>query len=180
MRKMIAPILLDSSDAARLIRILLLCIVGWAIATMGYAQTTMPDLELKNLDGKKVTLSTLASPGTLSVISVWATWCGPCKKELSALQDLYEDWKEKYNVEIIAISVDNARALTKVKPMVAEKGWTFPVYIDVNQDVMRALSFQSIPQSFLVNGKGEIIYSHSGYLPGDELELEDRIREASK
>ena len=111
------------------------------------------------------------------MLSFWATWCKPCKKELDAIADLYEEWQSNYNMKLIAISVDDARALAKVKPMVAEKAWPYDILTDSNQDLMRALNFQSVPHTILLNKQGEIVYTHSGYLPGDEEELEAQMQQ---
>ena len=140
------------------------------------AQNTLPDISVKTLEGKSVNLHDQIESGQLTVLSFWATWCKPCKKELDAIAELYEDWQSSYNMKLIAISVDDARALAKVKPMVAEKAWPYEVLTDSNQDLMRALNFQSVPHTILLNKQGEIVYTHSGYLPGDEEELEAQMQ----
>ncbi|MEL6989300.1 MAG: TlpA disulfide reductase family protein, partial [Bacteroidota bacterium] len=116
----------------------------------------------------------------ITVISFWATWCLPCKKELDAIAEIYPEWQEDYDMELVAITIDNARGLSKVKPMVEEKGWEFEILSDAGENLKRALNFQTIPQTFLINQKGEIVYSHSGYAPGDEFELEDKIKKLAK
>jgi peroxiredoxin len=64
--------------------------------------------------------------------------------------------------------------------MVKSKGWEFTVLADSKQELQQALSFQTVPQTFLLNQKGEIVYAHSGYNPGDEVELEEKIEELAK
>ena len=109
------------------------------------------------------------------MVSFFATWCTPCKKELDMIHELYEEWTEKYNMQLVAITIDDARGLTKVPALVSSKGWEFTVLADYKQELMQSLSFQTIPQTFLLNEKGEIVYAHNGYNPGDELELEKKI-----
>ncbi len=140
---------------------------------------TLPSVEVKTLDGKKVNIQDYVGKGKVTVISFWATWCSPCKRELDAIAEVYPDWQEDYNVEMIAITIDDARGVAKVPAMVASKGWEYTVLSDAKQELQRALNFQTIPQTFLLNGAGEIIYSHSGYSPGDEYELEEKIKEAA-
>ena len=140
----------------------------------------LPDVSVKTLEGKTVKLKEIVADHKLTVISFWATWCSPCKKELTALSDYYEDWKDEYDVELVAITIDDNRALPKVKPMVETKGWPFIILSDSNQDLMRALNFQTVPQTFVVDQSGNIVYEHPGYSPGDEYELEDKIVELSK
>lgn len=145
------------------------------------AQQQLPEgLKIKNLDGKSVDLREQVQEGQITVLSFWATWCSPCKKELDNLMDLYPEWQEDYNVHIIAISIDDARTFPKVKGMVNSKGWEYTILSDQNQDLQRALNFQTVPQTFLINQAGEIIYSHAGYKEGDEYELEDKIKELAK
>ena len=144
--------------------------------SLAVAQKSFPDVEVYTLDGQKVQLKEHLSKGKISVISMWATWCSPCKKELDALAELYEDWQEDYDVEIIAITIDTRRALAKVPGMIAAKNWEYTVFSDPNNSLRNSLQFQSIPQTFLVDQKGQIVYAHNGYVAGDEYELEDEIK----
>ena len=80
----------------------------------------------------------------------------------------------------IAITVDDIRGLPKVKPLIQQKEWEYIILSDINQDLQRALNFQAIPQTFLLDQNGQIVYVHQGYAPGDEYELEDHIRELNK
>lgn len=141
------------------------------------AQKSIPDVNLKSLDGKTVKIGDLTKNGKITVLSFWATWCSPCKKELDAVADLYPEWQKDYNMQLIAITVDDSRSLIKVKPMVTEKGWEYIVLSDVNKEMQTALNFQTVPQTFLLDGSGQIVWSHSGYNPGDEFELEEKIKE---
>ena len=63
------------------------------------AQKTIPDAELKTLDGQKVSLNDYIEEGKVTIINFWATWCAPCKKELDALAPVYPEWQEKYGVK---------------------------------------------------------------------------------
>ncbi len=155
--------------------ILSICLAGSI-----FAQKTLPAIDVKTLDGKTVNIQEFGKKGKITVIGFWATWCSPCKKELDAISEVYEDWKKDYDVEVIAVTIDDARALAKVKPMVEQKGWKFTILSDVNQDLQRALNIPSVPQSFLLDAKGNIVYSHSGYVAGDEDELEKKIKEIAK
>ncbi len=140
---------------------------------------TFPSVNVKTLDGKTVNIQDYVGQGKVTVVSFWATWCSPCKRELDAIADMYPDWKEEYDVEFLAITIDNARALAKVPAMVSSKGWEYTVLSDSKQELQRALNFQTIPQTFLLSPEGEILYSHNGYNPGDEFDLEDKIAAAA-
>lgn len=136
-----------------------------------------PSINIKTLDGKTINTSDYTSKGKITVVSFWATWCTPCKRELDVINEVYAEWAEKYNLQLLAITIDDARGLTKVPAMVKSKGWEFTVLADSKQELQQALNFQTIPQTFLLNDKGEIVYAHNGYNPGDEIELEHKIAE---
>ncbi|HMQ60297.1 MAG TPA: TlpA disulfide reductase family protein [Flavilitoribacter sp.] len=144
------------------------------------AQNRLPDAEIKTLEGQTVNLADYGKTGKVTIISLWATWCTPCKKELDAIAELYPEWVEKYGVEYVAITIDTQRQLAKVKPMVETKGWEYTILSDANNILGNLLNFQTIPQTFLLNKQGEIVFTHSGYVPGDEYELEEKIKSVSK
>ncbi len=146
-----------------------------------YAQkNTLPDVNVKTGDGETVNIADYAKKGQVTVLNFWATWCTPCKKELNNIAELYGDWKDQYDVEIVAVSIDDTRNAAKVKTYVDGQAWDYTVLLDQNQDLQRALSFQSIPYTILLNKEGEIVYRHNGYVNGDEYELEEKIAEYSK
>ena len=138
-----------------------------------YAQSTqLPSVVLSNMNGEKLNVNSYGLNGKISIISFWATWCAPCKKELTNLAELYDEWKEKYDLEIIAVSTDDQRTAAKVKPYVDGQAWEFDVLLDVNEDLKRALNFQTVPYTLVVDQQGNIVFEHSGYVEGDEYELE--------
>jgi peroxiredoxin len=159
-------------------KLLLFGALWLGLSTVSFAQKSMPDVEVQDLEGKKVNLKDYVKEDKLTILSFWATWCKPCKSELDAINSLYEEWQSEYDVELVAVSIDDTRTSRKIIPMVAQKGWPYTILTDTNQNVQRALNFRTIPQTFLVDGNGKIIYSHSGYQPGAEYELEDKIKEA--
>lgn len=146
-------------------------------AQVAFGQATIPAVELKTLDGQTVDLRTYLAQAELTVISFWATWCKPCQAELDALADLYPDWQREYNAQIVAITIDTQRQLAKVGPLVETKGWEYIILSDVNNAMRNILNFQAIPQTYVVNKQGEVLYTHSGYVPGNEYELEDVLKE---
>jgi thiol-disulfide isomerase/thioredoxin len=138
---------------------------------------TVPSAIVKSLDGKSVNTSDITNDGKPMIINFWATWCSPCKKELNAIADVYEDWQDETGVKLVAISIDDARSQTRVLPYVNGSAWEYEVYIDQNQDFKRAMGVNNVPHSFLVDGDGKIVWQHNNYAPGDEEELYEKILE---
>lgn len=137
----------------------------------------LPEITLKNIDGKDVKLSDYGANQKITVISFWATWCKPCIKELKNMNVLLEDWVEDYNMELVAISLDDSRNAAKVKPTANALNWDFDVLLDPNGELQRAMNVANPPVTFLVNQSGQIVYTHTGYVEGDEYDLEDHIKE---
>ena len=151
----------------------------FAVSALAQDSKSIPSVEVKTLDGQTLDIKQYAEDGKITILSFWATWCSPCKKELDAIADLYEEWQEEYDAELVAVTIDTQRALAKVKPMVESKGWTYTILSDPNQQLRNALNFQTIPQTFVQDKDGNIVYNHNGYVPGDEYELEDKLKELS-
>ena len=102
------------------------------------------------------------------MLAFWATWCGPCKKELSALSEVYDDWKKETGVKIVAVSIDDSKSSAKVPSTVSGMGWDYEILIDENADFKRAMGVNMPPHAFVLNGKGEIVWEHVGFKEGDE------------
>ena len=137
----------------------------------------LPQVTLKDINGKTVRTDTLNNGGKPMIISFFATWCKPCNRELDAINEVYEDWQEETGVKIYAISVDQAHNINKVKPLVDNHGWTYDVILDTNMEFQKALGIQMIPYVLIVDGTGKIVYRHNGYTEGAEQELIEKVRE---
>ena len=141
---------------------------------------TLPSVKVKNLKGSLVNIQTIENDGKPIVISFWATWCKPCKKELNAIAEVYEEWQDDTGVKLVAISIDDSRSSSKVKPYVNSSGWEYEIYLDPNRDLSRSLGVSTVPHTFLLDGDGNIIWEHRGYIEGDEEELLEQIEQISK
>ena len=143
-------------------------------------QAQLPKISLKDINGKTVQTDTLSNGGKPFIIDFFATWCKPCNRELDAIHEVYADWQQETGVKIIAVSIDQAQNINKVKPLVDNHGWEYEVLLDPNGDLKRALGIQMIPYVLIVDGKGNIVYKHNGYTDGAEEELIEKVRELSK
>ena len=148
--------------------------------SIGSVAAQLPAITLKTMDGQTVKTDTLNNAGKPFIISFFATWCKPCNRELSAIQEVYDEWKEETGVKLIAVSTDQAQNINKVKPLVDEHGWEYDVLLDPNSDFRRALGIQMIPFTLIIDGKGKIVYKHNGYTDGAEEELIEKVRELTK
>lgn len=140
-----------------------------------YAQ--LPSVTLKDINGKTVDTATLQNDGKPFIISFFATWCKPCNRELKAISEVYADWQDETGVKVIAISIDQAQNVAKVKPLVDGYGWEYEVLLDPNSDFKRAMGVNMIPAVFIIDGDGKIAESRSGYTDGSESHLIDKVRE---
>jgi cytochrome c biogenesis protein CcmG, thiol:disulfide interchange protein DsbE len=140
----------------------------------------VPSAKVKDLRGKMVDTGDISNNGKPMIISFWATWCGPCKKELSAIADVFEEWTEETGVKLLAFSIDDARSASRVLPYVNAQAWEYDVYLDYNQDFKRAMNVNNVPHTFLVDGSGNIVWQHNNYSPGDEDELHEELLKLAK
>lgn len=142
------------------------------------AQEELPNVELTTIDGATINITDATKKDNVVIVSLWATWCVPCLKELDAINDVYEDWQDETNVELIAVSVDDSRTVKRVKPLVNGKGWEYEILLDENNDFKRALGASTVPLTLLIKDN-KIVYRHSGYTPGSENELFEKVKEYS-
>ncbi|HBF88541.1 MAG TPA: alkyl hydroperoxide reductase [Bacteroidales bacterium] len=136
----------------------------------------IPSVEIKDMNGNPFSTSTIANEGKPIVISFWATWCKPCIKELSTINDLYDEWKEETGVVLYAISIDDSRSMSRVAPFANGKAWEYEILLDPNGDFKREMSVTNVPHTFLIDGQGNIVWQHAGYADGDENELHEQIK----
>jgi cytochrome c biogenesis protein CcmG, thiol:disulfide interchange protein DsbE len=158
---------------------ILLVFLAFSLSVSSFSQNAqLPSVAIKDMKGKENSFSNLfgSNSDTIHIVSLWATWCVPCIKELDAISENLSDWQKEVPLKLAGISTDDSRTVNRVKSFVTGRGWEFSIYTDVNSSLKRALNVSNIPFLFLIKN-GKIIYQHEGYLPGGEDALFEKIKE---
>lgn len=142
-------------------------------------RNTLPSVNIKTLDGQTFNTKDIYNDGNPILISFWALWCKPCKKEMEAYNENYEDWQDETGVKIYAVSIDDARSTAKVLPFVSGKAWEMEVLLDPNGDFKRAMNVNMIPHTFLLDGNGNVVYQHTSYYEGLEDEIYEMVQKVA-
>ncbi|MCL3782018.1 TlpA family protein disulfide reductase [Prolixibacteraceae bacterium JC049] len=154
----------------------ILIIAMGIVSTITYGQKQIPEIDIKDLNGKVHTVEGVRQEGKALVVCFFATWCKPCLQEMNAIAEVYEDWNEEDGFELIAISIDDSRSSAKVKSVVNGNDWPFKVFTDSNSELKRALKITSIPYTLILNKKGEVVYEKTSYTVGAEYELFEKFK----
>jgi thiol-disulfide isomerase/thioredoxin len=138
----------------------------------------LPEFSLFDLEGKTWKLSDLN--GRAFLVNIWATWCGPCRKELPEVQKLYEKLKDRKDVAVLTLNIDDD--LGKVAPYMQENKYTFPVLLSA-KEIALTISQSAIPQNWVLNSKGKVEWVRLGYNSTQWQEtmnakLEDALKQA--
>lgn len=165
---------LDCKFEAMTDKILLLALLILASCTAKNSNP-VPPIEVNTFEGEVIDINDYTDNGKIQLISLWATWCGPCKLELNALEKVYPKWKEKYDLEIIAITVDNKRMVKRASAMAEKEAWPYTFFSDPDGALTENLGVKGIPYSMLIDQAGNIVSTSEGYYDGYEAEMEKKI-----
>jgi len=131
-----------------------------------------PDFALPALGGDQVSLSSYK--GQVVMINFWATWCGPCRQEMPLLEGIYKKYKPMgFTMIGVNVEPDSKAAeewLAKHSPV------SFPVAFDTDSKVSKMYKVNGMPNSVIIDRKGNVRLLHRGYKPGDENTYLDQIR----
>lgn len=143
-------------------------------------RTTYPyDVNLRTAKGDTLRSDKIfAQNGKPTVLLFWQTTCVPCQYELLHINQKYAAWQKEADFNFYAISTDPAERSPQFLSMVARKKWLFPAYHNYTRSFRSLMpgGLNGLPQTFLLNAKGEIVYHKKKYRIGDEDMLFDEIR----
>ncbi len=120
--------------------------------------TMAPEMSLMKLGGGKVRLSQYR--GQWVFLNFWATWCPPCLQEMPDMETFYKKFKEK-NMVMLAVSQDKGNP-ANIASFIKEKGYTFDVFLDPQGSAASMFNVNSIPSTFIINPKGEVVSQANG------------------
>lgn len=112
-----------------------------------------PDFTLTTLSGESITLSDLRGQAVL--INLWASWCGPCRAEMPAMQKVYERYQDQ-GFNILAVNATNQDSLSAAQAFVEELGLSYPILLDFDGSVSRLYQLRALPSSFFIGPDGRI------------------------
>ncbi len=130
-----------------------------------------PDFTLKSRSGENLKLSEYR--GQVVMLNFWASWCGPCRKEMPLLEDLYRRYKD-LGFTILAVNVEETS--NDALEMLKEISVSFPVLFDNENKVSDTYGVEAMPSTVLLNRDGKMRFVHLGYMPGYEQEYEQEIK----
>ncbi|MCC7026405.1 MAG: TlpA family protein disulfide reductase [Saprospiraceae bacterium] len=137
------------------------------------------DIDLKNADGQVVNSSKLFKKNKrATVLLFWMTTCGPCRMELNAISSKFETWKKKTDFDFYAISIDFSDRVEQFNTRVKESKWPFPAYMDIHREFRSVMpgELNGLPQLFVLDHKGTVLYHTRRYMPGDEDKLFEALQ----
>ena len=142
--------------------------------TLVKAGTQAPDFRVEMFDGTTFTLGSLR--GKVVLLNFWATWCGPCREELSRVQkDIIDRFKG--NEDFVFLPVSRGETRETVAAFREKMGYTFPMGLDPARTVYDRYASNYIPRNFVIDRKGKVVLATVGY---DEHEFEELIRTIEK
>ena len=148
-------------------------LLSLAILVSAVAAAQVPSVTVENSKGESFDTRSLLDEGKPMIISFWSTSCKPCIRELDAIYDALPDWKDEADFKVVAVSTDDSRLLAKARSFAEGRGWgeDYLLLFDKDQDFMRAMNVSVVPHVFVLDSKGKVVYSHTSYIPGNEVEL---------
>jgi thiol-disulfide isomerase/thioredoxin len=132
--------------------------------------------QLKQANGRRYDVTPDLQANKVIMVSFWATWCGPCKAEMEKLSPVYDELLGE-GFQYLAVSTDGPDSVAEVRPYIRSNDYQFPVLLDTTGKLLERYNPRGdLPYYLLVNRKGQIVEEHQGFVPGDEVGIEARVR----
>jgi thiol-disulfide isomerase/thioredoxin len=128
----------------------------------------LPDFTVYTLEGEPVKLSDFR--GKPVVLNFWASWCGPCRREMPDFQIAYEKYKEDIHFLFVNMTDGSRETVESASSFLADSGFTFPVYYDTQMDAAIAFSVYSLPTTYFIDENGAVLAYGRGALNMATLE----------
>lgn len=128
-------------------------------STIAKQGTEAPDFKVEMFDGKSVRLSDLR--GKVVLVNFWATWCPPCREELTRVQKEIID--RFAGQEFVFLPISRGEELHTVEAFRKRMGYTFPMGLDPDQRIFRRYATNYIPRNFLIDRDGKVVLASIGY-----------------
>ena len=132
-----------------------------------------PQFSLASRAGGEVSLADLK--GQVVMINFWASWCGPCRQEFPALDQIYAKYKPM-GFTLVAINVESEKA--DAEKFLSATPASFPILFDPDNTVSGRYGVSAMPTTVLVDRQGRVRWQHRAYKPGDEAKYIEQIRAA--
>ena len=142
-------------------------------AVAGDATVPAPPFTLASRSGGEVSLADLK--GQVVMINFWASWCGPCRQEFPALDQIYAKYKPM-GFTLVAINVESEKS--DAEKFLAKTPASFPILFDPDNKVSGQYGVSAMPTTVLVDRQGRVRWQHRAYKPGDEAAYIEQIRAA--
>lgn len=144
--------------------------------TLIHAGDVAPDFTVEMLDGSRITLSELR--GKVVLVNFWATWCPPCRQEMSHLQkDVIDHFAGK---DLVVLPISRGEERKTVENFIDKMGYTFPIGLDGDQSIYKKYASNYIPRSVVVGKDGKVVYVAVGYDEEIAKAIDNAITEALK
>ena len=141
-----------------------------AAATLAGEGAEAPDFTVKMIDGSKVALSELR--GKVVLLNFWATWCPPCREELSHVQQVIDRFAGE---EFVFLPISRGEERAAVEAFRAKTGYAFPMGLDTDETIYKRYATRFIPRNFLIDRTGRVVKATVGY---DDEEFAELLRAA--
>lgn len=146
----------------------LFLIAFWPALLSSAQQTSMPEVDLRDIDGNIISSSEIIMPGTSTLVVFWKSSSCKCYDNLEMLQELWDETLRQHGVKMVTICVGCNGSWTQVKTIVNGNDWGFDTYIDVNDDFKRAMSVGEVPCTMLFDEDQNLLCRYNSVCTGSQ------------